>query len=364
METTYKTLTEEDKAKALKLLESLEEWRIAKETELLDVEDIIDYIYSSSKNLNSIKLFLDIVNTKEEELRDKKLVNFILGYKDEDLITFADLMATYGNELDIRFFKKVKVFPENPENEYDYKWDYSSQETIISSNFAKRITYFAQMLFQPDLKFYEEGKRIFKIYKNALRIIKQENDYSVKRFEELVKEILEIKSILEWWTRPIPYSEECRFSIEKRLKNLKGWDEAISLNLINKEYTIEFLYNHEKNIKSIGLLLDLINTKDPNLRNRKFVDFILSYENEDLNAFINTLSRDEIIFLNEQDSLLPKKLSDRILPFAEHLLDPILPTSHIASFVEFKFVLKILRSENNYSVKRFDELVKNIYLYP
>ncbi len=364
METTYKTPTEEDKAKALKLLESLEEWHTAKETGLLDVDDILDYIYSSSNNLNLIKLFLDIVNTKEENLRDKKLVDFILSFKDEDLIAFVDLMSTYGNELDIRFFKKVKIFPETPKNEYDYKWDYSSQETIISSNFAKRITYFAQMVFQPKLKFYQEGERVFKIYKNALKTINQENNYSVKRFEELVRIILEIKSEFEFWSHPITPPDECRASLEKRLKALKGWEEAISLNLVNKEYAIEFLYNHEKNIKPIGLLLDLINTKDPNLKNRKFVNFILSYENEDLNAFIDTLSRDGIIFLNKQDSILPKKLSDRILPFAEHLLDPNLPTSNLASFVEFKYVLKILRSENNYSIKRFDELVKNIYLYP
>lgn len=186
METTYKTPTEEDKAKALKLLESLEEWQIAKETELLDVEEILDYIHNFPNNLNSIKLFLDIVNTKEEELRDKKLVDFILSYKDEDLDAFISIIWSYG----IRFFitKQVKAINPLYLDDKDYfVLDLSKQRSKFGSQFCRRILNFADALLDPILP--TSDIESFKEFKSALKTLQSENNYSIKRFDELVKNI-------------------------------------------------------------------------------------------------------------------------------------------------------------------------------
>lgn len=133
METTYKTPTEEDKAKALKLLESLEEWQRAKQKERFDIHSILEFINKYPTKMFIVKSFLEFINSEKGTQKNQKFAEFILSLEDkESLDHIKYIFGQFG-----LFW--INLNTDVNEDQYSVTPDYTIYDQILDNKFLQTL---------------------------------------------------------------------------------------------------------------------------------------------------------------------------------------------------------------------------------
>lgn len=135
METTYKTPTEEDKEKALKLLESLEEWRIAKQKDRFDIHSIVEFINKYPTKMFIVKSFLEFINSEKGIKRNQKFAEFILSLEDKGSVDHIKyIFGQFG-----LFWINLNTLVN--EDHYSVTPNYTIYDQILGNNFLQTLAW-------------------------------------------------------------------------------------------------------------------------------------------------------------------------------------------------------------------------------